>query len=113
MFSKNVISNVDPYAISEMEFNIKKSNRYTTIKSLIGTLAIFVLTILISLDSIQNLWRDRKELPISRLDQLKDPLDEFTDSPICFENPDPTSTVTPNVLATNSNNQSMIEIQRD
>ena len=84
MFSKNVVSRVDPYAIQEMEFNIKKASKYTTIKSLICTLIIFTLTILISLDSLSNLWKDRKDLPINRLDQVKLPLNPLSDTPICF-----------------------------
>jgi hypothetical protein len=48
-----------------MEFNIKNVNKFTTIKSLFATIAIFALTVIINLSSIKQIYLERWELPVT------------------------------------------------
>lgn len=73
----------DPYTIQDIEFYIQKKSKYTTFKSILISLLIIALTIIISFDSLKQIWANRTELDIYS-NNRKIPDQPLTSNSICI-----------------------------
>jgi hypothetical protein len=58
------LAKYDPYAITEVQCFIEKKTQYTTLKSILVSMVIFVLTIFLSWTTINDLWAPLSQLSI-------------------------------------------------
>ena len=83
------LSVYDPLALTAVEFNIKSIKKYTSIATIVTSLAIVVLSITINIESIRHIWAPLNELPTTyTLDKFSQH-EQSEDNPICFASATP------------------------
>ena len=79
----------DPLALTAIEFNIKSVQKYTSVATILLSVAIVVLSIVVNLSDIRHIWIPMEQLP--RFYSLeKNSLSSLTEgTPLCLCHPKP------------------------
>lgn len=76
------LEQLDPYCIEDIQFYMGKKTRSTTLQSIVISITIFTLAIILSYDSLSDIWADRQDLDINEYTQ-KFQGDTFTSNILC------------------------------
>lgn len=68
--------------MDSIEFNIKSVKKYTSVFTIVLSFLIIVLSIVINVDSLQEIYAPRSQLPVESV-KLKQTEQTFSDQPIC------------------------------
>ena len=83
------LAQYDPLALTAIEFNIKAVKKYTSVATIVISLAVVALSVVINLEAIKHLWLPLSELPVFyNLDKFSS-MAQTEDNIVCFSSPVP------------------------
>jgi hypothetical protein len=59
------LGNIDPLAIESIEFNFRKIKKYTSLFTIFLSLLALILSVLMNMSSLEQIWIPRKDLTIT------------------------------------------------